>query len=613
MRHRTPFTGRTVAAAFVLLFTLSAAFRIFADQVVDNTFDDDQNDLEYYWYYSDDNEGVGPNDRPQLFPLLKPSVVNVPYDSMERHAFGDPDDKWIIRKYKFQTATSFGKPCATMPFTFGDPWEAEYCSKGKECAMPFVGIGTQLIYDGGAMNLCGVTAIRFKIKSRVNTLNEVSVRMQTLDIDQYADKPGSEMQGDEFGYYQYTFAVEPGDWQEVTVPLTDLALPGTWAYDFAFDTTICTKISWEIKGDGVITVDTLDITDVSLVGDWVYISPSMWMQAEATHPAAGFFTDFDTLPFNQGPPLLPYFWYAYNDADIGGNSSVTPQYATLNTATGKLDLNLMEQTGSDGLGRAAALEYSLGDAVLRDSTSIQGFVGIGVDLYDSALATYWDAEAAMANAVYFEYYTDAGAKCLTFELSDSNDVGDVNNPLRKDKRGSGIVYYRNFPPTNGQWRKVLVPFDSLVVHDRWDGYVAAIPLDKKALAKAQWKVQGAKGTMGRFAIDKIFFPSGNYGRTLPVINRRYSAANKTSPFDVYTAGNTIRVNLKGFSNIARGTVSLVNIKGATVARMDAALFKNRNTTLTQRVLPSGIYMVRLDGVDAGGKALAAQAAVTVVR
>jgi hypothetical protein len=608
MRHSS---RSTVSNLLLLLVALYGAVSLHADQVVDNTFDNDQNDLEYYWYYSDDNAGVGPNDRPQLFPDLKPSVITVPYDSVERRAFGDTTDTWMIKKYTFQTTTSFGRPCATMPFTFGDPWEAGYCSAGKNCAMPFVGMGTQLIYDGGGMDLRGVTSLGFKIKSRVNTLTAVSVRIQTLDIDLYADKPGSQMAEDEFGYYQYTFAVEPGDWQEVVVPLSDLSLPGTWAYDFEFDTTRCTKISWEVKSDGKITGDTLDIADVVLIGNWNYVSPAMWMKAETASPTAGFFTNFDMAPFNQGPPMLNYFWYAYNDADIGGSSTVTEHYATLNAVTGKLDLNLIEQTGSDGKGRAAVLEYVLGNPVMKDSTSIEGFVGIGINLYDSAKCTYWNADSAAANAVYFEYFTDAGAKCLTFELSDSNDVGDLNHPTRKEKRGSGIVYYRNFPPTNGEWRKVLLPFDSLVVHDRWAGYTP-IPLDRKAIAKAQWKVQGAKGTSGVFAIDRIFFPEGDYGQVEGVRSRRFSSLRNTV-LDVFTNEGCIRVNVDNRAHFSRGTVSLVTMKGTTIARTAVSPKNIGPIGLPTSTLPAGIYLVRFSAVDAGGNQVDLQRRVSVVR
>ena len=91
------------------------------------------------------------------------------------------------------------------------------------------------------------------------------------------------------------------------------------------------------------------------------------------------------------------------------------------------------------------------------------------------------------------------------ELRDINDVGDADNPNRKELRGPGIVYFRNLPATGGVWRKVLIPFDSLVIHDEWEGY-NPIPLDKNNLAKIQWKVQGGQGTSGLYAIDNIYFP-----------------------------------------------------------------------------------------------------------
>ncbi|MBN1575268.1 MAG: hypothetical protein JW913_01855 [Chitinispirillaceae bacterium] len=610
------FNLKTTLTGLTLIGSVSW---LFADAVVDQTFDDNQNEFEYYWYYYDDNSGWGPQDRPTLFPDLKPSVIDVPYTEANREAMGDLTDTYQVKKYTFQPGNSLSKPCATMPFTFGDPWEAGYCTNGN-CAVPFVGIGAMLTKEQGAIDLTGVTAITFLIKSRVNTLKEVSVRLQTLDIDKYSFKKTDEYQGDEFGYYGYTFSVTPGDWQPITVNVPDdLVLPGSWAHDFTFDITKCTKLSWEIKGttDSSITGDTLDIADVTFVGTYVFNSPTMWMNVESAPPASGptsgLFSTFDNAPYNEGPPRLRYYWYAYNDAEIGGNSAVSPSFAVQDTSTGRLAIKFQPATGSDGVGQGAALEYTLGKPVMKDDTiPILGFVGIGINLYDSAKTKYFNADSASVNSIYFEYFTTGAAKKVTFELSDINDVGDATTPARRDSRGSGIVYYRNFPPTGDVWRRVMIPFDSLIVHDDWEGYTA-IPLDKTKLAKAQWKVQGGDGTQGLYAIDNIYMPSGNFGVPIIAADKSLSGRARASSFNASYVNGNVRVNWTGAANLTRGKLSLINPRGVVVSSANAAGGSGSAAYLPSALLPAGIYFVRLNGIDAAGKAVAMRAPITIVK
>ena len=108
-------------SALVGAATMLAAQVLFADAVVDNTFEDNQNEFEFYWYYYDDNAGVGPNDRPQLFPALTPSVIDVPYTEKNRGGYDGTDatDTWQVKQYTFQVTEQLNKKCATMPFTFG--------------------------------------------------------------------------------------------------------------------------------------------------------------------------------------------------------------------------------------------------------------------------------------------------------------------------------------------------------------------------------------------------------------------------------------------------------------------------------------------------------------
>ncbi|MBN1757210.1 MAG: T9SS type A sorting domain-containing protein [Chitinispirillaceae bacterium] len=582
---------------------------LFADAVVDKTFEDNQNEFEFYWYYYDDNAGVGPNDRPQIAPTLTPSVIDVPYTEKERHAFDDPADTWMVKEYKFQPGESLSKKCATMPFTFGDMWEAGYCTAGA-CAQPFVGLGTMLTKEGSGIDLTGADTIHFFAKSRVNELTEVYVKIQTLDIDEYADKPGDQMKGDEFGYYGTTIAIGPGDWQEFNIAIADLDLPGSWAYDFAFNITKCTKLGWEIKGDGEMTSDTIDVADVYFKGSYTFVSPSMWPNEEAGMPTSGLFSSFDKAPFNQSG--LGTFWYAYNDVEIGGSSSVDETYAVQDPTTGKLAIKFTENSGFGNAGQGAALVYTLGPPIPRDTITILGFVGIGCNLYDSAKATYFNADSAGISSVYFEYFTDAGAKFMTLEVSDVNDVGDALNPTRKESRGSGIVYYRNFPATNGVWKRVLIPLDSLVTHDTWNGYVH-IPLDKMQLAKIQWKVQAGEGTNGAYAIDNIHFPGADFGLGQIAVEKEFVHNNVQSGFNASFANNAIRVDWNGTSKLANGKIMLINTRGMVVSSTSINGGSNIATGISAATLPTGMYFVRLNAIDAAGKAVVMQAPVTIVK
>jgi len=571
---------------------------------VDVKFDDDANDFEQYWYYYDDNAGVGPNDRPQIAPDLEPSVIQVPYTEKAREAFGDKNDTWKVKKYTFQVTESMGKKCATMPFKMGDAWEADYCSAGKACATPYVGIGTMLAKDSAYYDLSGAEEVRFKIKSRVNDL-KVRFKIQTLDIDKYANKPGDQLEGDEFGYYGEDFTVQPGDWQDVTINIASLELPGPWAADFDFDITKCTKLAWEVTGDDTRMVDTLDIADV-YIEPLTFVSPTMWTKTESSRVNKLFHT-FDKKPYHES--VLGTYWYAYDDSEIDGNSKVTDTYASLNETTKRLDLKIVDETGYNNEGRGAALEFEIGDPVKQNDVMVQGFVGIGCNLYDSTKCTYFDADSKKAKGVYFEYMTVGDIERLVLEISDENDVADAEHPDRKDSRGSGIVYYRNFPPTKNEWKRVYLPFDSLIVHEDWIGY-NHIPFNKKKLAKIQWKVQGAKGLSGAFAIDNIAFPDADFG--INAVKNIFAKVAQNGFAALYKNGK-VHINWNDNTAFTSGKISLINMKGAVVQSHSIADARALSTTISADKLSSGIYLVKLNAMDINGKAFEKKSQINIIK
>ena len=267
----------TVNVTLVSIVSTFDSSKIKLPFVVDDFSDGDSiNNFGFYWYYYDDNTGVGPNDRAQIAPESEPSIIRTHFTQKERNAFGDLTDIWMIKIYSFQTGQTNGNKCATMPFTFGEPFEASFCSPGNACYIPFVAIGTYFtpvkdtfwgfnFIPQDSMDLTGVNSIKFSIKSRVNVLPKVTLKVKTANIDNYSIKPGNQLLGDEYGYYGYTFSVNPGAWQEKTIKITDLTLPGKWAHSFSFDISKCTGLAWEILGENLANKsDTLDLDNIIL-------------------------------------------------------------------------------------------------------------------------------------------------------------------------------------------------------------------------------------------------------------------------------------------------------------------------------------------------------------
>ncbi|MCX7726798.1 MAG: hypothetical protein N2053_08100, partial [Chitinispirillaceae bacterium] len=206
---------------------------------------------------------------------------------------------------------------------------------------------------------------------------------------------------------------------------------------------------------------------------------------------------------------------------------------------------------------------------------------------------------------------DGDIKYVTFELSDINDVGDAQNPDRRDSRGSGIVYYRNFLPTKGEWKRVWLPFDSLVIHSDWAGY-KAIPLDKKHLAKIQWKVQGPKGMMGLFAIDNICFPGWAELGDVGVIKGQNMVRNTNNGLYAIVKNGMVNVKWNSPLTITSGRISFVNSLGAVVDGMNISS-NNGIADFKATQLGTGLYFVRLSGRDAAGKSVLMQLPVSIVK
>ncbi|HEX2957551.1 MAG TPA: T9SS type A sorting domain-containing protein, partial [Chitinispirillaceae bacterium] len=272
----------------------------------------------------------------------------------------------------------------------------------------------------------------------------------------------------------------------------------------------------------------------------------------------------------------------------------------------RLDLEWVDQSGSEEKGQGMLLGFTLGDPIQKtEEVEVKGFVGFGCNVYDSSTATYWNAKAAKADKIYFHYATDGDVPFISLEVSDSMEVADFKNSTRVDHRGDGVLWFRNFPATGGKWVAVEFPLDSLKIHDDWKG-AKNVPLIKTALAKFQWKVQGAKGVSGTFAVDNIYFPGWDNGAPQPAVMYKNNIAQRAA-FNATLLNGNIQVTVA--KALINGSISLFSSNGTRIASQPVA-FKS---TFAAKSLPAGMYIVKVNAFDVNGKAVSMQSPVTLVK
>ncbi|HEX2956027.1 MAG TPA: hypothetical protein VHO70_04325 [Chitinispirillaceae bacterium] len=582
------------------LVSVFAATSLFAnDQLVDDVKDgNNQNAFEQYWYYYDDNTAPKPDDRHQAAPDSKPSEIHVPSTEKDRNWGASDDHK--IKDYTFQSGTEEnGNKAAILPFTLGDMWPAPEPATWD--LSPYVGMGTMLAPEGEKVDLSKITGFKFRIRSSKETF-KVSFKVNQLGIEKDSTA----------GHYEYIIAEVTPEWEEYTVEVPAQLEQPSWAAadkrkrDLQLDSI--TKLAWHIESTEEGLSDTLWVDDIYVLG-YTYISPFMWADTlsdlSKKGSADGKLADFDgnDPSFSK---LVNKWFYGYNDKDINGDSKVIA--GATEDDSGRLKLEYTDNTGAGGEGKGPQVKFSIGKTVLEDgkTDSVQGFIGIGVNLYDSSASEYFDASAKGFTHIYFQYMLAGDLTKASVEISDYWDVGDAKDPNRKDTRGSGIVYFRDVPATNGKWYAVHIPLDSLKVHDTWKGYTEKA-FDKTKLAKFQIKVQGAKDAGGILGIDNIYFTNGS----TPVLKTK--SAFKTSPLAATYRNGKINVSWSGKTVFANGKISLVNAKGAV---MQSKTINNANSlseTFAAKKLAAGVYFVNVNGADAQGKAVTMQTSLNVVK
>ncbi len=248
------------------LAVLCAVSLSMADKLIDDHSDGtNQNEFEYYWYYTDDNFLQGEEDRPQGAPMSQPSVIDVPSADYARRypiypeLVTDTSDNYLIKFYSFTLDQENENKFATMPFTFGSQWKT---SVGV--AQPYVALNTMLAPNGSSVDLSNTVGFTFKIRSRKNDSLNVDFKIKTLDIFNYSHVTNPP--GDAYSYYRKTVAIT-NEWSEIFVSLAEITQPEGAKKFEPMDVSHVFGLEWEV-GQSLnpdVTGDTLDIDDIYIV------------------------------------------------------------------------------------------------------------------------------------------------------------------------------------------------------------------------------------------------------------------------------------------------------------------------------------------------------------
>jgi hypothetical protein len=261
---------------------------------------------------------------------------------------------------------------------------------------------------------------------------------------------------------------------------------------------------------------------------------------------------------------------------------------------------------------------------------IRGFVGIGTELSETKGGSFNASSPAavprsetMANinkpilGVWFMYRTQ-GMNNLVVSVIDKNASESSTLPAA-DR--AGATYSVRIPGTGGLWKAGRVPFKMAsgdtpgLAIPEWSSHTA--PFDPTQIMEIQFRHSGNDGE-GSIAIDNVYLYDADITAPIPVGVRHFSSSRAVGANSALRASysrGSVNVNWSAPSNIASGKISLVNIKGATVASqpVKASGSKVAAKLATRGGLPTGMYFVRIDARDVNGKRVVQQVPIQIVK
>jgi hypothetical protein len=394
------------------------------------------------------------------------------------------------------------------------------------------------------------------------------------------------------------------EWTQFTIDFKDAVgfVQPSWAKPVPFNLAVLQKLQFKISADEENPVTgTLYIDDVEVHG-YVWMPPTLCPIIGAPGTGTGaLLGDLEgTMPTQN---KYGEFWYAYNDAE--GRTVTAGQFSEIfgGVKVNPLDpteVDLFIQGNGQGGTNGAFIQFQLGPTYLEGTETIDPFVGVGTRLSDNLGLTYYNAAADGATGVYFEYQM-TGGDFLKFEVKANQNFGKA-----------GIMHHCLVPPTAaGVWQSVSVKFSELFLPD-WKEVklltAAQKVLNTMALEKFQWAVQSDAGTKGTIAVDNVYL----LGATAITPKAPVMRKSRSVPKLHAAAGEgTITVRYP-FQRLKEATVQLINPTGQVLAAKP--VYRVETSTFFETTgLASGIYMVRLKGMDSAGRQVALQRSIPYMK
>jgi len=394
-------------------------------------------------------------------------------------------------------------------------------------------IGTNLKAAGVGSEWAGtgVQSITFKAKGPAG-----------LKFNFYLNTLKNDGPPENWNKYGKQLTISGTDWNTFSVNLTTTDLKqnsgGTAANGgatFTFDKTEVTKLAWSVKKteNSGVNSGTFAVDDVKLIGTIEDSDPTLCKTCVLSNfvvpPPSALLNDFST-----DKNALGY----YDGHEYKNNGSTVTR-------------------GNAGRGgNGVSIDFTVGGTGDK-------YVGISINLADEDFTKPLDASGF--TGVYFEYKTTE-IKKMVFAVVEKSGAID---PKGKD-------YYKNLPPTNGEWKAARVNFTDLELPVWAQEQEPTRTLDKTQLAMLQFAYKDA-GT-GTIAIDNIYFIGADKFPEVapPVI--KYALTYKVN----VNAGGRIAVG-DGTPDYSRTDSVAAGAKGPTVTVVpsDAYYFEKWDDGVTE--------------------------------
>ncbi|MBD3345721.1 MAG: T9SS type A sorting domain-containing protein [Chitinivibrionales bacterium] len=506
-----------------------------------------QNKFLQYWYYYDDCEDGG--------------------DSKITNAANFDPTICGAGKYEFaptETEGYNGTNGAKIEYEMGttEPTCGPACTYGN-----MVGMGTMLAAEGDVLDITGAETITFMAKASAPMTVIVEVASASV-LD--------------FAYHYSEFDIGT-TWEEYTIDLTDQGITFRqydWTQDpVDFDPATVEKIQWKISMDYQTnpTTGSLIVDDV-IVDGYEFKSPLVcWDCLESAGSWGATVDGFTLSDFDGKTPnknSVGYYWYCYNDAEGRAVSDAT-EYSNIFGGVTPNDTDptkpIILIDGNGQVGDGAYVEFELGPSYDQNGQTIKPFVGIGTMLADNLLTSFYNAEAAGADGIYFDYKTSGDVDNIRFEIKANKDYGN-----------EGIVHQTLLPGTDGAWQGARVLWDDLYL-PAWDD-VALLPdksLKISELEKAQWAFQGSPNASGSIAVDNVGFIGAS---DVGVVN--FAKSTHKQGLTIDHTRNELRFEMPAGAKAAH--VELISAQGRRVAQAG-----NGSFSIPLGLVSSGMYVLRV--------------------